>query len=236
MKPIIGVTPLYDDKCGNMWMLDEYVKLVKSCGGIPIILPLYSNINEIQQLYNLCNGILLTGGHDLDPSLYNEMKSKTCQNSNMHRDYLERELFTMAYKDDKPVLGIGRGMQLINVVMGGSLYQDIADECENVRNHSMKPPYDRVHHIINIDETSPLYKILEATELGVNSYHHQAVKKIGNGLREMAQTGDGIIEGLYAKDKSFIMGVQWHPELLYRVSPEQIKIVSEFIKQSEKKI
>ena len=150
-KPIIGVMPLYDDNKDSLWMLPGYFDGIREAGGIPIMLPLNINDNDIDNLYNICNGFLFTGGHDVDPHLYKEDKKDVCGSICKSRDSLEEKIFNKAYEDDKPILGICRGLQLINVLIGGTLYQDLNTEYSTYINHIMKPPYTNVCHKVTIN-------------------------------------------------------------------------------------
>ena len=132
-------------------------------------------------------------------------------------------------EDNKPILGICRGLQLINVLMGGTLYQDLNTEYSTYINHIMKPPYTNVCHKVTIKEHTPLKQILHKEIIGVNSYHHQGIKELGNSLITMAESEDGIIEAIACKDKRFIWGVQWHPEFNYNVDEASRSILKEFI-------
>ena len=137
----------------------------------------------------------------------------TCGELCPARDTLERELLNRALEQDKPILGICRGLQILNVTLGGTLYQDLPTEHPPEISHSMKPPYDRAAHTVRILPDTPLAALLQKPELGVNSCHHQAIKTLAPGLVEMARSTDGLIEAVYLPGKTFVWAVQWHPEL-----------------------
>lgn len=212
-------------------MLPGYLEGIKRAGGVPIILPLSVSEEQIIQVYEICQGFLFTGGHDVDPALYQEEKMACCGTVNRERDALERNIFEMAYRDDKPILGICRGIQLINVLLGGTLYQDLEIQFSKEIQHVMKPPYARSVHEVNLIPDTPLRKILGIEKLGVNSYHHQGIKKIADDLEIMAVATDGLIEAVYCKQKKFIWAVQWHPEFLYENSRSNMKIFEAFVNQ-----
>lgn len=212
-KPIIGVTPLRDDEKKSYWMLPGYLEGLEEAGAIPIILPLAADGADIAQLADLCDGFLFTGGQDVAPQLYGEAMKPTCGELCPARDTLERELLNRALEQDKPILGICRGLQILNVTLGGTLYQDLPTEHPPEISHSMKPPYDRAAHTVRILPDTPLAALLQKPELGVNSCHHQAIKTLAPGLVEMARSTDGLIEAVYLPGKTFVWAVQWHPEL-----------------------
>ena len=151
MKPIIGVTPLWDGERESIWMLPGYVDAIRECGGVPIIFPLKANEDDLRQLCELCDGFLLTGGDDVDPSLYGASKSEKCGSSCADRDYMERVVFDYAVTHDLPLFGICRGIQIINAFCGGTLYQDLPTEHGGV-SHQMTPPYDSEWHRVTIAE------------------------------------------------------------------------------------
>lgn len=226
-KPIIGIVPLFDEYKDSYWMLPGYMLSIEKCGGIPIMLPLITNKENIKKLTKYCDGFLFSGGHDVNPNLYKEEKSNKCHNICVERDEMETILFEEIIKEDKPLLAICRGIQIINVLLGGSLYQDL--QTQKGLNHVQKPPYDINFHKVDIIKDTPLYNLLNLNEIGVNSYHHQAIKDLAVNLKPMAVSKDGLIEGVYLEDKKFVWGLQWHPEFNYEKEETSIKIIKEFI-------
>ncbi len=236
MKPIIGVIPLWDGAKNSIWMLPGYLDVIREAGAIPVIFPLKASRDDIEQLCGVCSGFLLTGGDDVDPMLYGEVKSDRCGEPNVVRDTLEREVFDYAMQRDMPVFGICRGIQFINAVLGGTLYQDLPSQyspkVEAERGgvcHQMTPPYDRVCHRVKVLEGSPLYNIVGVEDLGVNSYHHQAIKELSPRLKAMAISEDGLVEAVYMPDMKFVQAVQWHPELNYLVEESSRGLMREFV-------
>ena len=132
-------------------------------------------------------------------------------------------------KEDKAVLGICRGIQYLNAMLGGSLYQDLNVQHPSKTEHHMEPPYDRVIHQVQIIDGTPLHQLLQVTELGVNSYHHQAVKTLAPLLTVMAESEDGLVEAVYMSEKSYVWAVQWHPELSYQTDKYSRKIFESFV-------
>lgn len=228
MKPIIGILPLFDEKKDSYWMLPGYMKGIIEAGGIPVMLPFIRDIEDIKQLSTEFDGYLFTGGPDIDPALYHEEQKETCGELCPMRDDLEKVLFKYVYDLDKPILGICRGLQFINVMREGTLYQDLPSEYKSTIKHRMDPPYDHKEHKVQLIEGSPIQKVLNMSLLPVNSCHHQAIKTIGKDLEAMAISTDGIVEGIYAPNKKFVWGVQWHPEFMYK-EIESKKIFKEFI-------
>ncbi len=231
MKPMIGVIPLYDDEKDSIWMLPGYMDGISFAGGLPVILPLKADDGDIERLCSSFDGFLFTGGHDVDPEMYGDKRRDNCGPSNPDRDRLEKRIFEYALKKDIPVLGICRGIQLINVLCGGTLYQDIPTEyiSENKVQHHMSPPYDVPCHEVNILENTPLFRELGVLTISVNSYHHQAVKKLSPYLLPMAVSTDGLTEALYMPGKKFIQAVQWHPEFNFHKEETSRKILQSFV-------
>ncbi len=230
-KPVIGVLPLWDDKKSSIWMLPGYLDVLRLSGAIPIVMPLNIENEDIEQICNLCDGFLFTGGHDVDPLLYGQQPTSQCGESNNLRDSLETEVFNYAISRDIPILGICRGIQIINALCGGTLYQDLSTEydpsCRNI--HQMSPPYDQPCHCVSVVENSPLNLLTQSDTLEVNSYHHQAIKEIAPNLTAMAYSEDGLIEAVYMPSQRFIWAVQWHPEFNFYTSPSSRLIVKSFI-------
>ena len=143
---------------------------------------------------------------------------------------MERYILDRAIEKDKSVLGICRGVQFMNACYGGTLYQDLEREYNSSIDHYMKPPYDRTVHQVTIQKDTPLYHILKKEQMGVNSYHHQAVKTLSPDFQKTAISEDGLIEGIYMPSRKFIMGVQWHPEFSYEVDENSRKIIHAFVR------
>jgi putative glutamine amidotransferase len=229
-KPVIGITPLVDTGKDSYWMLPGYMEGIREAGGIPLMLPLCSSEDILLQIVSEADGFLFTGGHDISPGLYGEDISAMCQEVCKGRDEMEKVLFRIAYEQNKPVLGICRGIQLMNAVMGGTLYQDLPSEHPSGTEHHQKPPYDEPVHCVKLVFDSPLYHFLETEIMQVNSYHHQAVKELAPELEAMAISEDGLIEAVYAPKKKFIWAVQWHPEFSYKSDIHSKKIFKAFVK------
>lgn len=230
-KPIIAVTALFDDERDSIWMLPAYLNAVIETGGIPIVLPLIDSNEDIKSLANRFDGFLLTGGQDINPKIYNERKLSHCGTISEDRDTMEELLLQEILDLDKPILAICRGFQLLNSYLGGKLYQDISIEKNNGKGsiHRQEKPYNKPVHKVKIKEDSLLFEIIKENEIMVNSLHHQAIKEISPSVEEAAISEDGLIEGIYLKNKRFVLGLQWHPELLYKDYECQLSIFKTFI-------
>lgn len=228
-KPLIGVIPLWDDQRESIWMLPGYLDGLRQAGGLPVILPLEADGDDLRQLYALCGGLLFTGGHDVDPSLYGGQAGPLCGPLCPRRDALERALFRQALEAGKPMLGICRGIQLFNVLLGGTLYQDLPTECPGAVPHRMAPPYDRPFHTVHLAEGGMLRGLLGREELGVNSYHHQGIRALAGPLRAEARAPDGLVETISCPEHPFLLAVQWHPEFSFRTDAASRAIFRAFV-------
>ena len=228
-KAVIGVTPLWDRDRDSCWMLTGYLEGLELAGALPITLSLTEDAGGISQLVSLCDGFLFTGGQDVSPELYGEKPRAACGEICAKRDAFEQRLFAQALEQDKPMLGICRGIQFFNACLGGTLYQDLSTEHPSEVAHVMRPPYDQTVHSVALLPGSPLSALLGRTELGVNSYHHQAIRMLAPGLAEMARSEDRLVEAVYLPDKTFVWAVQWHPEFSFRTDENSRKIFSAFV-------
>lgn len=233
MPPVIGICPLYDAKLSSYWMLPEYMRMLEAAGAVPVMMPLTDNPAVLTPLFDLLDGFLVTGGQDVEPSLYSENRSALCGEACEMRDAMDRMVIEAAEARDKPLLGICRGIQILNVVCGGMLYQDLPTEHPGVE-HSMRPPYDRTVHTVTILEGTPLAEIIGSGEMAVNSYHHQAVKEMGSSLAASAVSEDGLVEAVWMPGKRFFHAVQWHPELIWRRDDRCRRLVEAFVSAAKK--
>ena len=229
MRPVIGVVPLFDEEKDSIWMVPGYLSGIEEAGGLPLILPFTAKEEEVEEAAALCNGFLFTGGHDVAPSVYGQERKQTCGPSCNVRDALEKKLFQTALENNKPVFGICRGIQMINALCGGTLYQDLPTEYACRVEHHMEPPYDRTAHQVEIVPDTPLSGWLRQASIGVNSYHHQAVKQLGSGLKPMAFSEDGLVEAVYMPEQKFVATVQWHPEFNYQKEESSRILFGKFV-------
>jgi len=214
MKPIIGVNCDYeDDKQPHSFVYRDYIDAVLMAGGIPLLLPIILNKDDVECLLKLMDGLLLTGGDDVPPSRYGEERHEKTHCVHADKDVSDNLILQLALEKKIPILAICYGAQLVNVAYGGSLIQDIPSEIPNALIH--KPTKGEKHnHSVSLKKGSALYKIIGVDTLDTNSTHHQAIKKLGKGLRAAARTSDGIIEAFECEGHPFLVGVQWHPERL----------------------
>ena len=229
MRPVIGVVQLFDEEKDSVWMVPGYLSGIEEAGGLPLILPFTAKEEEVEEAAALCNGFLFTGGHDVAPSVYGQERKQTCGPSCSVRDALEKKLFQTALENNKPVFGICRGIQMINALCGGTLYQDLPTEYACRVEHHMEPPYDRTAHQVEIVPDTPLSGWLRQASIGVNSYHHQAVKQLGSGLKPMAFSEDGLVEAVYMPGQKFVAAVQWHPEFNYQKEESSRILFGKFV-------
>lgn len=227
-KKLIAISPLWDAEKSRMGIRSTYTDAIRESGAIPVILPLHVSAEDAAQILDLCDGLILSGGPDLHPSLFGEEVRPACGEICQARDVLEQALFQYALERDMPTLGICRGIQSINVFQGGSLYQDLPTEHPSDTAHTCDEPfYDKAIHQVTL--TGALGELLGLEQLGVNSIHHQAVKDLGRDLEVMAVSEDGIVEAVRHKHKRFIWGVQWHPEFSFFVDENSRKIMKAFV-------
>ncbi len=229
-KPIIGVTPLWDEEKQSVWMLPEYLDAIRAAGGIPIVLPLYADLAEINGLAGILDGFLFTGGPDVSPELYGDTDRTGLTKPCPERDALEAIVLNEALAADKPVLGICRGIQFINAALGGTLWQDLPSEHPSGIVHRQGKPYEAPTHTVTV--SGPLKELLGKDELQVNSRHHQAVRNLAPGLLPVAVSPDGLVEGVVMPKKRFVWAVQWHPEYLFRKDGSSLKLFRKFIEES----
>lgn len=228
-KPIIGIMPLIDTDKKSYWMLPGYMNGITLSGGLPLMLPLTSDEETLSQIAHECDGFLFTGGQDVSPALYGEVPSKTCGECCSLRDEMEQKLLPIILELDKPTLGICRGIQILNALLGGTLYQDLPSEKPSSVEHHQAPPYDVPIHKVEILEHTPLFELIPSKNVSVNSYHHQAVKDLAPCLKPMAYSEDHLVEAVWMPGKKYVWAVQWHPELSYYKDENSRKIFQQFL-------
>lgn len=235
-KTIIGILPLFDSEKDSIWMLPGYQKGLEKAGAQVLIFPYTNDLDEILTVSALCDGYLFTGGQDVDPNLYNEKKQPFCGEISPVLDTLTKIVFEDAKFSDKSVLGICRGCQILNVLFGGTLYQDLntqysSENGTHIEHHQNKP-YDSTSHKVTLNQDSYLHKLLKKDVLDVNSIHHQGIKDLGMGLSVNAVSEDGIVEAIKANDYNFMLGVQWHPEYNFFRNEDSMSILKAFVKET----
>lgn len=244
MKPLIGITSGEIINSEQPWapyvygQKRTYTEAVLAAGGIPVVIPFMPEA-ELRVLYERLDGVLFAGGNDLNPRLYGEKQNPLTVHVSDARDTVEATLMQWTLTDDKPLLAICRGAQLLNVISGGSLYQDLLTEFPHATDHQLsthKQSYQHIAHRLNIDPTSRLASIIDAEELHANTHHHQGVKKLGTGLRATAWSEDGVIEAIEHPGKSFALGLQCHPEGLHEQDEKWAAVFSAFIHEASKQV
>ena len=240
----IGITPDWSTSQSPsareepiIFLSDRYTQAILKAGGIPIVLPIHSSRRAIQKALESLDGILVTGGNfDIHPTIYGEEPLEGLGQVKEERTQFELELISLSLERDLPLLGVCGGEQAINVALGGSLYQDIATQVPFVIEHQQRTPKDQKGHQIKLHQGTKLKQIVGCETLGVNTTHHQAVKKLGKGLITNASSEDGIVEGIESNNHSFVLGVQWHPEFLIDKDSAQLRIFSTFTSIAGKKL
>lgn len=209
MRPVIGIICGWNDDEQLYQLKSAYVRSIEKAGGIPILLP-YLEEGSFTRLADLCEGLLFSGGGDIDPVHWGAEAAPETRKIDPARDLFEIQLAGFAFNSGIPSLGICRGCQLLNAAAGGSLIQHI----ESSICHEQNAPRHHPIHDILVKEDSLLGKTVRSTALRVNSFHHQAVGEIAPGLLVSARSADGIIEGIESRAHPFWLGVQWHPECM----------------------
>ena len=241
-KPVIGIILDYSNKkikqggyANYPWyaLRTHYSDAIARLGGVPIFLP--HNHKCISQYLKICNGLLFAGGDiDIHPSLYGEEVS--VKNINLDQDSTRIEfefaILKEALKGTIPIVAICAGFQLLNVALGGSLFQDIVEQVKtNITHIASSDSVSKNSHPITVVEESKLHKIVENNSYVVNSFHHQTVKKVGDSLTVSAIAPDGLVEGVELEDHPFCIGVEWHPE--FQEIEEDIKLFKAFIRAAQ---
>lgn len=226
---LIGVTPCRDAESGRLYLNRDYLDALQCLNAVPVILPMETRPEALAKLLQTVDGLLLSGGEDVSPSRYQEERLPCCGRNDAERDETETAACRMALQMDMPVLAICRGIQVLNVTLGGTLYQDVELQYGNTLKHPVYDrPRDQVHGVSVIPGTR-LHQIVGLESIRVNSRHHQAVKEPGKGLIITARATDGLIEGVEMPEKRFVVGVQWHPESLRSYVPEAHALFAAFV-------
>jgi putative glutamine amidotransferase len=241
-RPIVGIPTQNLQSIGGVppdlpasWVMSHrYIHALTKVGALPWLLPLLGeDVATLRGMYDELDGIFLPGGADVDPASYSADRLPVCDRSDPPRDRVELMLVRWAMEDRKPVFGVCRGLQIINLASGGTLFQDL----EGFRPGSIKHDYfpfrdgyarDHLAHPVRVVEGTRLHRITGVIEFPVNSMHHQAIDRLGTAVVASAFAPDGVIEGIETPDDYFLVGVQWHPEVLIEADPRMQQLFEEF--------
>jgi len=209
---------------------DSYIRALLKIDAIPLIIPVISSPKILEQLFQMIDGLLLIGGPDLDPIHYHQASHAGLRKVTPARDKMEMQVSLWALEADLPIMAICRGIQVLNVAAGGTLWQDIASQLPNAAKHDYYPDYpkDFLAHTVKPLTGSRLAGIIGDDEASVNSLHHQAIDKLGQALRPVAYAPDGIVEAVEGIDANWIIGVQWHPEWLIESDQRMLNLFKTF--------
>lgn len=243
MKPLIGISPSPTESTfghghfRRYALADTYTKAVIAAGGIPVILPAHPH--AIDDILDALDGIIFSGGGDIDPKYWNEEKHPAADGFDDERDAFELSAVPKVVKRDMPMLGICRGIQTINVALGGALIQDIANQVPNAlqhRQHMDGKMRDALSHTVTIIEgENPLYRIHRNATMQTNSFHHQAIREPAQGLEVIATAQDGVIEAMWHRGMTFGLAVQWHPEMLAEEDGDQAALFAALVQATVSK-
>lgn len=234
MKPLIGVlSNLSTIESGSsiglerVFVSNAYVKAIEQSGGVPFIIPVNTNKENIKKQIEAMDGIIISGGVDVNPILYNEEPINELGVIHPDIDEFDVEAIKIALELNKPIMGICRGLQVLNVALGGTLHQDLSyTKCSKIKHVQDTKPYLGTHYI-EIKEDSLLSEVL-GNKILVNTYHHQSIKDIGKELEVIAYSNDGIIEAIQGTGNNFVLGVQWHPEMMCEKDEKMLNLFKKF--------
>jgi putative glutamine amidotransferase len=212
-----------------------YAQAIEACGGVPVLLPPAASESVLLALYRVLDGVVLPGGPDVDPVFYEAAHHDELGPVYAELDRFEIALARLALADDKPLLAICRGQQVLNVALGGNLFQDLPSDHGKSLDHSLslKIGWSRLAHSIEIERGTRLAQIIGKKSIRVNSLHHQAIKELGLGLMATASSKDGVIEAVEMPSKRFVIGMQCHPEELFKESPWAKQLFESFIQECQ---
>lgn len=228
-KPLIGIAANLTSVDGSnkgamtrIYVNDSYVKSVEMGGGVPVVLPNLEDASLLERQIEHLDGVILSGGYDIDPRLYGEQPIAEQGFTLLEIDQFYMDLLHVCQKMNKPVLGICKGCQAINVAYGGTLYQDLQAQKATIYKHVGNAPGRHPCHSVNISPESKFFSFLPE-QVDVNSFHHQAVKKVADGFVVAAKAHDGVVEAIEKMDSAPVIGIQWHPEAMTAGGNQQMK-------------
>ncbi|WP_143321972.1 gamma-glutamyl-gamma-aminobutyrate hydrolase family protein [Clostridium sp. HBUAS56010] len=235
-KPLIGLTPYHDTDNHDIKMRPTYLRALKAAGAIPVVMPLEASKEDLEQLAKELDGFLFAGGPDVHPFLFGEETQAHCGNVSYERDEMELSLLPLILDLKKPILGICRGIQILNIALGGTIWQDIPSQIRQdfPIAHTQPFRYQIPSHTVTLTAGSLLSKIAGKQTLEVNSMHHQAVKDLAPDLVATAYSPDHLTEALEMPGYPFFLGVQWHPEYLWEKDEAAYGIFQNFVNACRK--
>jgi len=243
-QPVIGITGNYSKRNGRYYLASRqaYQKAVEMVGGIPLILPplvhygspeqaeIPEDVRTVAQAWlHRLDGLLLTGGEDVDPRFYGQERRYPNLEVNLARDQIELALARAAVAQDLPVFAICRGVQVLNVALGGTLIQDIPSEVPRHLSHRQKAPRHQATHTLTAEPDTRLVEAVGARRFATNTFHHQAIREPAARLVITARSEDGIIEGVEHTAKQFVVGVQFHPEEMVETDQAMLRLFQAFV-------
>ncbi len=227
--PVVAITSHWDRETDRYGVRRRYFASLAEAGAAPLLLPVGIEPGAMLEILRRVDGVLLSGGEDIEPSLYGEERDPRCGAACPERDAAEKLIVETCLAENKPLFGICRGMQAMNVFTGGTLIQDIPSAVNGALNHSQPEHYtSEVHAVRAID---PLFeRITGAREIMVNTSHHQSCAKPGRGVRYLAESvEDGVIESMVIEGHPYAMAVQWHPEMMANLFPVHMALFTHFV-------
>jgi len=242
LRPLIGITTYKRKSEETGWQYDvsyaQNARAIEAAGGLPVLIPAALSLESLRAIYERLDGVLLPGGGDVDPACYEQEAHPTVNRVDEDRDRTEIAMTRWAVADDLPLFGICRGIQVMNVALGGTLVQDIPSQVQTELRHDIPndlPRSTRLHEV-TIDEASRLAHILGTTRTQVNSLHHQAVGAAAPGVQITAHAPDGIVEAMELPDKRFVLAVQWHPEDMVGDDEAMRRLFAEFVEAARQRM
>lgn len=240
MRPLIGIPGFTSRRPGyaeRLCVKREYCDAVHAAGGAPVLVPLLDDDLTLMDIYGRLDGLLLAGGGDIEPHHFGQTRQARLTQLDVPRDRTELFLTRRAVEDALPMMAVCRGVQMLNVALGGTLYQDISTQIPNALQHKYPSTCQRsfLAHEVLVQPATRLSAILGNGRIPVNSFHHQSPWRIAAGLRACAHAPDGVIEALESADDRFLLGVQWHPEDLYGSDMRMLRLFEAFVQAAARR-